>query len=43
MKRVFRIQGHSKVKDVGLRGLATVFAADSVDAKVVLIQALIPP
>ena len=33
MKRVFRIQGQGKVKDVGLRGLSTVPAAESVDAK----------
>ena len=42
MKRVFRIQGQGKVKDVGLRGLATVPAAEGVDRKVALIQALIP-
>ncbi len=42
MKRVFRIQRQGKVKDVGLRGLSTVPAAESVDAKVALIQELIP-
>jgi len=42
MKRVFRIQGQGKVKDVGLRGLVTVPAAEGVDRKVALIQALIP-
>ena len=42
MKSVVPIQGQGKVKDVGLRGLATVPAAESVDSKVALIQALIP-
>ena len=42
MKSVVRIQGQGKVKDVGLRGLATVPAAESVDSTVALIQALIP-
>ena len=42
MKSVIRIQAQGKVKDVGLRGLSTVPAAESVDAKVALIQALIP-
>lgn len=42
MKRVFRIQGEGKVKEVGLRGLATVPAAEDVDSTVALIQALIP-
>src|SRR3972149_2248687 len=42
MKRVVRIQAQGKVKDVGLRGLSTVPAAESVDAKVALIQELIP-
>ena len=42
MKSVFRIQGQGKVKDVGLRGLASVPVADSVDSTVALIQALIP-
>jgi hypothetical protein len=28
VKRVFRIQGHGKVNDVGLRGLTTEAAAD---------------
>jgi putative transposase len=42
MKRVFRVQGQGKVKDVGLRGLAAVPAAEHVDSTVTLIQALIP-
>ena len=42
MKSVVRIQGQGKLKDVGLRGLATVPAAESVDSTVALIQALIP-
>jgi len=42
MKRVFRIQGQGKMKDVGLRGLDAVPEADRLDAKVALIQALIP-
>ena len=42
MKSVVRIQRQGKVKDVGLRALATVPAAESVDSKVALIQALIP-
>ena len=42
MKRVFRIQSEGKVKEVGLRGLATVPAAEDVDSTVALIQALIP-
>ena len=42
MKSVVRIQRQSKVKDVGLRALAKVPAAESVDSTVALIQALIP-
>lgn len=42
MKRVFRIQGKGKMKDVGLRELDTVPEADRLDARVALIQALIP-
>ena len=42
MKSVVRIQGQGKVKDVGLRGLATVPTAESVDSTVALIQDLIP-
>ena len=42
MKSVVRIQGQGKLKDVGLRGLTTVPAGDSVDSTVALIQALIP-
>ena len=36
MKRVFRIQSEGKVKEVGLRGLATVPAAEDVDSAVAL-------
>lgn len=42
MKRVFRVKREGKVKEVGLRGLAVVPEADSLDSKVALIQALIP-
>jgi len=42
MKKVVRIQRQGKVKDVGLRGLASVPAVEDVDSKVALIQALIP-
>lgn len=42
MKSVVRLQSEGKAKDVGLRGLSTVPAAESVDAKVALIQARIP-
>jgi len=42
MKRVLRIDGKGKMKDVGLRGLDTVPEADRLDARVALIQALIP-
>ena len=42
MKRVFRIQGEGKVKDIGLRGLGDYRDVDGLDAKVALIQALIP-
>jgi transposase-like protein len=42
MKRVFRIQGEGKVKDIGLRGLGEYRDVDGLDAKVALIQALIP-
>ena len=42
MKRVFRVTEPGKVKDIGLRGLGEVPAGDHVDAKVALIQALIP-
>ena len=37
-----RIQGQGKVKDVGLKALATMPALEELDAKIVLIQALIP-
>ena len=42
MKRVFRIQGEGTVKDIGLRGLADYQDVDGLNAKVALIQALIP-
>ncbi len=42
MKRVFRIQGEGKVKDVGLRGLGAYRDLEGLDAKMALIQALIP-
>lgn len=42
MKRVFRIQGEGKVKDIGLRGLGDYRDVEGLDAKVALIQALIP-
>jgi transposase-like protein len=42
MKRVFRIQGEGKMKDIGLRGLGDYRDVDGLDAKVALIQALIP-
>lgn len=42
MKRVFRIHRQGKVKDVGLRELDILPATDRIDAKVALIQALIP-
>ncbi len=42
MKRVFRIEGEGKVKDIGLRGLGDYRDVDGLDAKVALIQALIP-
>lgn len=42
MKRVFCLQGEGKVKNIGLRGLGAYAQADGLDAKVALIQALIP-
>lgn len=42
MKRVFRIQGEGKVKDIGLRGLAEYPAVDELTPRVAAIQALIP-
>jgi transposase-like protein len=42
MKRVFRIRGEGKVKDIGLRGLGAYPQVEHPDAKVALIQALIP-
>jgi len=42
MKRVVRIQGTGKMKDVGLRGLATPPEIEDVHTTVTLIQALIP-
>ena len=42
MKRVFRIRGNGKMKDIGLRGLGEYRDVEGLDAKVALIQALIP-
>jgi transposase-like protein len=42
MKRVFRIEGGGKVKDIGLRGLAASPAVDDLNPRVAVIQALIP-
>jgi len=42
MKRVVRIRGQGKGKDMGRRGLATGPGAESVDATVARIQALLP-
>jgi len=42
MKRVFRVTGPGKVKDIGLRGLGESPEGESLDIKVALIQALIP-
>jgi transposase-like protein len=42
MKRVFRIQGKGKVKDIGLRGLAEYPAVEDLNTRLALIQALIP-
>jgi transposase-like protein len=42
MKRVVRIEGQGKVKDLGAEGLADHPEIGAVDAKVALIQALIP-
>lgn len=42
MKRVMRIQGQGKVKDVGLKVLATMLVLEDLDTKIALIQALIP-
>ncbi len=42
MKRVFRIQRGGKVKDIGLRGLGECRDVEGLEAKVALIQALIP-
>ncbi len=42
MKRVFRIQGEGKVKDIGLRGLAEYPAVNDLNPRVAVIQALIP-
>jgi len=42
MKRVVRIQGKGKIKDIGLRGLAEHPEVEEVNTTVVLIQALIP-
>jgi hypothetical protein len=42
MNRVFRVTTPGKVKDIGLRGLGDIADEDQLDAKVALIQALIP-
>jgi len=42
MQRVFRVTTSGKVKDIGLRGLGDIADGDQLDAKVALIQALIP-
>lgn len=42
MKRVMRIQGQGKVKDVSDNALATMPALEELDTKIALIQALIP-
>ena len=42
MKRVFRIQGNGKMKDIGLRGAGAHPQVEGLNAKVALIQALIP-
>jgi putative transposase len=42
MNRVFRVTTPGKVKDIGLRGLGDIADGDQLDAKVALIQALIP-
>jgi len=42
MKRVFRIKGKGKMKDIGLRGLAVHPEIEDVNTTVALIQALIP-
>ena len=42
MQRVFRVTTPGKVKDIGLRGLGNAPDVEGLDAKVALIQALIP-
>lgn len=42
MKRVFRIEGKGKLKDIGLRGVAAHPEIEDVSTTVALIQALIP-
>jgi hypothetical protein len=42
IKRVFRIKGKGKMKDIGLRGLAVHPEIEDVNTTVALIQALIP-
>ena len=42
MKRVFRLQGKGNMKDIGLRGLGAYPQVEGLNAKVALIQALIP-
>lgn len=42
MKRVFRIRGEGKLKDIGLRGLADCPTVENLDAKAATLQALTP-
>jgi len=42
MKRVFRLQGKGNMKDIGLRGVGAYPQVEDLNAKVALIQALIP-
>jgi putative transposase len=42
MQRVFRLQGKGDMKDIGLRGVGAYPQVEDLNAKVALIQALIP-
>jgi len=42
MQRVFRLQGKRNMKDIGLRGVGAYLQVEDLNAKVALIQALIP-
>jgi len=42
MKRVFRLQGKGNMKDIGLRGVGAYPQVEDLNAKVAIIQALIP-